>query len=101
MELSTAINECAFSGSLCRIQKFETVDGMRYCLTIFSLSDYKHLHFPHDEYKWLIDKLYTLHCMQTKVPTVATIAAGASNLLTISNHSMVITKSHLEARISL
>lgn len=50
--------ECAFSGSLCRIRQFETVDESRYCLTIFSLSDYKHVHFPHEEYQYLIKKLY-------------------------------------------
>lgn len=50
----------AFSGSLCRIHKFETIDGSRFCLTIFSLSDYKHLHFPHAEYKWFICRLYVL-----------------------------------------
>lgn len=56
--MPTEINEYAFSGSLCRIREFETSDGPRFCLTIFSLSDYKHLHFPHSEYKWLIDKIH-------------------------------------------
>lgn len=55
-----AISEYAFSGSLCRIREFETLDGPRYCMTIFSLSDYKHLHFPHDEYEILIRKLSVL-----------------------------------------
>lgn len=57
----TKISEYAFGGSLCRIQEFETLDGLRYCLTIFSLGDYKHLHFPHEEYKLLCAKLNTLH----------------------------------------
>lgn len=57
---STAIREYAFSGSLCCIREFETVDGLRYCLIIFSLSDYRHLHFPHEEYKNIISKLYAL-----------------------------------------
>lgn len=58
MSKPNVINEYAFSGSLCRVREFETADGIRFCLTIFSLSDYKHLHFPHDEYKWLISKLH-------------------------------------------
>lgn len=58
MSIPTTITEYAFSGSLCRIHEFETQDGSRYCLTIFSLSDYKHLHFPHEEYEWLISKLH-------------------------------------------
>lgn len=57
MSVPTAVTEYAFSGSLCRIRAFETADGFQYCLTVFSLSDYKHLHFPHEEYKWLISKL--------------------------------------------
>lgn len=56
----TTTAEYAFSGSLCCIREFQTVDGSHYCLTVFSLSDYKYLHFPHDEYKWLICKLYAL-----------------------------------------
>lgn len=60
----------AFSGSLCRVQSFKTVDGLRFCLVIFSLSDYKHLHFPHEEYKWLISNLYALQSVQTILPTV-------------------------------
>lgn len=51
--------EYAFSGSLCRIREFKTVNDVRYCITIFSLSDCKYLHFPHEEYKLLIKKLYT------------------------------------------
>lgn len=46
--------EYAFSGSLCRICEFKTADCVRYCITIFSLSNYKYLHFPHEEYKLLI-----------------------------------------------
>lgn len=71
VSIPNAINEYAFSGSLCRVREFETFDGVRYCLTVFSLSDYKHLHFPHDEYKWLIDKLYALITTQTKFPTAS------------------------------
>lgn len=57
MSTPTGTKEYAFGGSLCCIREFETADGLRFCLTIFSLSDYRHLHFPHDEYKCLIDKL--------------------------------------------
>lgn len=69
MSIPSTITEYAFSGSLCRIHKFETVDGLRYCLTIFSLSDYKHLHFPHEEYKYLINKLYALQYTQAIFPS--------------------------------
>lgn len=55
--IPSEVHEYAFSGSLCRVHHFETVDGMRFCLTIFSLSDYKHLHFPYDEYKLLVIRL--------------------------------------------
>lgn len=70
MSTPTAIKEFAFSGSLCRVSEFETEDEVRYCLTIFSISDYKHLHFPHDEYKWLICKLYALQSPHTISPTL-------------------------------
>lgn len=60
MSVPTTTTEYAFSGSLCRIREFQTLDGSQFCLTVFSLSDYKHLHFPNDEYKWLIGKLYAL-----------------------------------------
>lgn len=60
VSIPSVTSEYAFSGSLCRICEFETIDGSRYCVTIFSLSDYKHLHFPHDEYKMLIRKLCAL-----------------------------------------
>lgn len=75
MNASTTITEYAFGGSLCRIRKFETIDGLRHCITIFSLSDYKNLHFPHDEYKHVINKLYTLLSTQTIFPhaTINTI----------------------------
>lgn len=66
-----AITEYAFSGSLCRIREFETADGLRYCLTIFSLSDYKHLHFPHNEYNCLIKKLYALQSTQSILPSAS------------------------------
>lgn len=62
--MPNVMKEYAFSGSLCRICEFQTVDGLRYCLTVFSLSDYKQLHFPHDEYKLLISKLHA--CLSTK-----------------------------------
>lgn len=65
MNAPVAIAGYAFSGSLCRIRKFETMDGNRYCITIFNLSDYKHLHFAHDEYKWIICKLHMLLSTQT------------------------------------
>lgn len=65
------IAEYAFSGSICRIRKFETEDGVRHCLTIFSVSDYKHMHFPHNEYKWLIYKLYARQSPRAIFPTLA------------------------------
>lgn len=60
--------EYVFSGSLCRIREFKTLDCVRYCITIFSLSDYRHLHFPHEEYKWVIKKLYVLLSPQSIAP---------------------------------
>lgn len=72
MSAPSATKEFAFSGSLCRLSEFETEDGVRYCLTIFSISDYKHLHFPHDEYKWLICKLYSLQSPHAIYPTIDT-----------------------------
>lgn len=74
----TTTTEYAFSGSLCRIREFQTMDGSHYCLTVFSLSVYKHLHFPHDEYKWLISKLYAL-----LFPSAIKPHACNSNALTI------------------
>lgn len=71
MSIPTAIREYAFSGSLCRIREFETLDGLRYCLTVFSLSDYKYLHLPHDDYKLLISKLYALLSTQAIYPTAS------------------------------
>lgn len=65
--------ECAFSGSLCRIREFETVDETRYCLTIFSLSNYEHLHFPHEEYQCLIKKLNAHLSPNTIWPNVDTV----------------------------
>lgn len=56
----TTIRQYAFSGSLCRLREFETSDGLRFCMTVFSLSNYKHLHFPHYEYKSLMCKLSVL-----------------------------------------
>lgn len=61
----TTIAEYAFSGSLCCIRQFTTADGLRYCLTTFSVADFKRLHFPHDEYKHLITKLYALLSTKT------------------------------------
>lgn len=57
VSIPSVTREYAFSGSLCCIREFEIMDGSRYCLTIFSLADYKTLHFPHDEYKILMRKL--------------------------------------------
>lgn len=71
LSIPTTILEYAFSGSLCRIREFQTMDGLRCCLTIFSLSDYKHLHFPYNEYKWLISKLYALLSTQAILPTAS------------------------------
>lgn len=65
---STLIAEHAFSGSLCYVRQFETWDGLRFCLTIFSLSDGKHLHFPHNEYKLLCSKLYALQSTRSILP---------------------------------
>lgn len=69
MSIPSAVTEYAFSGSLCRIHAFETKDETRFCLSMFNLSDYKHLHFPHDEYKCLIGKLYALLCTRTTIAT--------------------------------
>lgn len=60
MNVPVTISEHAFSGSLCRIREFETIDGQRYCLTVFNLDNYRHLHFPHYEYRCLIQKLNVL-----------------------------------------
>lgn len=79
MDTPSSISEYAFSGSLCRIHQFKTADGMRYCLTVFSLSDYKHLHFPHEEYKWIICKLYAL----LSTPAILPSAKYSESVLTI------------------
>lgn len=73
LRVPSTIAEYAFSGSLCCIRKFEIADGLRYCLTIFSLCDYKHLHFPHDEYKLLIAKLNALLSTRAIMPTTAQV----------------------------
>lgn len=65
----TILSECAFSGSLSLVRQYETSDGLRFCLTIFNLYDYNHLHFPHDEYKLLIGYLYALQSTQTISPS--------------------------------
>lgn len=75
----STITEYAFSGSLCRIREYETADGLRYCLTIFSLSDYKHLHFQHDEYKYLNSKLYALLLTQAIIPSASTLGVQKAN----------------------
>lgn len=62
---SVLLAEYAFAGSKCYVR---TWGGLRFCLTIFSLSDYKHLHFPHVEYKWLCSKLYALQSPQSIFP---------------------------------
>lgn len=82
MSAPTNNSEYTFSGSLCRVREFQTLDGTHYCLTVFSLSDYKHLHFPHDEYKWIITKLYAF------LATPAIKSQGVnSNVLTIKQQS--------------
>lgn len=70
---STKIIKYAFSGSLCHIREFKTADGSRYCLTTFNLADYTHLHFPHDEYKYLLSQLRILLSTQTVLPTVSNL----------------------------
>lgn len=80
MSIPTTTTVYAFSGSLCRIHEFETADGLRYCVTIFSLDDYKHLHFPHDEYKCLMSKLYAHLSTQAILPTPTTINSDTSKL---------------------
>lgn len=82
----TATTEYVFSGSLCRIRKFETLDGLRHCITIFSLADYKHLHFPHDEYKCLIGKLYMILSTQTILPSSVAATNNSVVQFTISHH---------------
>lgn len=74
---ASEITEHVFSGSICRTCKFETEDGVRYCLTIFSVSDYKHLHFPHYEYNWLIFKLYSLQSPHAIFPNVQKVIDNA------------------------
>lgn len=64
-----AITEYAFSGSLCYIREFQTDEGLRYCLTVFSLSNYKHLHFPHDEYEYVVNKLNAFLSTKAIFPT--------------------------------
>lgn len=64
-----SIKEYAFSGSICRIREFQTDDGLRYCLTTFSLYDYKHLHFPHYEYRYITQNLYALQSAYAILPT--------------------------------
>lgn len=64
VSIPSVTKEYAFSGSLCRICEFETIDGSRYCITIFSLSDYKSLHFSHEEYKIFMHKLCVLLATQ-------------------------------------
>lgn len=81
MSAPTTTTEYAFSGSLCRIREFQSLDGTHYCLTVFSLSDYKHLHFPHDEYKWIITKLYAF----LSTPAMQSHVAD-SDVLTIKQH---------------
>lgn len=74
----TAVHEYAFSGSLNRVREFETLDGSRYCLTVFSLADYKHLHFPHEEYKELACKLHRAVSQQTSAVTKPEISSSSS-----------------------
>lgn len=66
MSAPTAMREFAFSGSINRVREYKTeMDGSRYCITVFSLHDYKYLHFPHEEYMELISKLYAATSPQT------------------------------------
>lgn len=71
MSAPTATKEYAFSGSLCRIRAFQTLDQSFYCLTIFNLDDYKHLHVPHDEYRCLLNKLFAILSTQATLPTAS------------------------------
>lgn len=99
MSVPTVKREYAFSGSLCRVCEFETLDALNCCLTIFSLADYKHLHFPCDEYKWLISELYTLQCMQEKlhsasnsdVLNIKQTPAGEDFKITFGNQCLTIS----------
>lgn len=77
-------HEYAFGGSLCRVRQFETVDGLRFCLTIFSLSGYKHLHFPYEEYKLLINRL-NAHLSTNVIFSTW----GNWNALTVKQHSEI------------
>lgn len=67
MSKPTVIHKHAFGGSLCCIREFQTTYGIRCCLTIFSLSDYKILHFPHYEYKCIINTIFTHLSTETKI----------------------------------
>lgn len=79
MRKPTAINVYAFGGSLCRVREFKTDDGSRFCLTIFSLSSYNYLHFPHDVYEMLIRRLH-MHIYKRAIDIPTT---SKSNLLNI------------------
>lgn len=85
MGAPTSTKEYAFSGSLCCIREFEIMDGSRYCITVFSVSDYKQLHFPHEEYNILTSKLRALQSPQSVMPTTNTSAGQKS--LTIQQPS--------------
>lgn len=89
--------EHAFSGSLCRISEYETDDGMRYCLKTFSPTGREHLnfpspeygvyndlHFPHDEYKYIIRRLYALLSMRAISPTQIETDAQKININLLS-----------------
>lgn len=100
VKITSTIKEYAFSGSLCRIREFKTADGdeSRFCLTVFSLSDYKHLHFAHDEYKLLIAKLNALLSSQAIYPItdksipmfVKEIPFNGDYKINIGRHSVII-----------
>lgn len=87
---SSLLTECAFGGSLCYIHQFETTDGLRFCLTIFSIYDYTHLHFPHDEFKLLIGYLYALQSTRTISPSEngLDVQKFKDHLLTIRQYSL-------------
>lgn len=102
MSTSTTTKEYAFSGSLCRIQEFIPFDGYQryYCLIIFSLSDYKHLHFPHYEYKCLMCKLHALqsthaimpptHTSENNTTTIVQKSSNENFKIKFGNHNLIV-----------
>lgn len=95
--MPTSISEYAFSSSLCRIREFQTDDGPRYCLTTFTCSERDHLNFPfdkysvhnnlhfaHDEYKYIISKLYALISPQAIFPKTHDLDVQEKNVGTLN-----------------